>query len=135
MALEPRELFTSNTKGALPRIEPSRAHPRTFAQAGAVKTLPVGTALGRVTATGEYTEFDPAGADGSEKIRGFVASVEVEVSDTGEVVGTVMLEGQIHRDDIIADLATGAQLETELRSLSPSMRERGFDIVGLTQVP
>ncbi len=135
MALQPEQLFDSYSRGAAPRLQATTAHPRDFKQVGAAKTLPVGTAVAMVTATGFWVEFDPAGNDGSEEIRGFVYDVPVTLSTSGEVVGTVMLAGWIHRDDIVADGATSNQLEAALRAQGPSMREKGFDIVGLTKVP
>lgn len=135
MAVEPEAYFDTHSRGPEPRIEAETVHPREFAQAGAVKELPVCTALGMITANLRWAEWDPNAVDGSEVLRGFVYDTPVTVSATGEKVGTVMLKGKIHRDDIIADLATSNELETELKRLSPSMRESGFDILGLAGVP
>ena len=83
-----------------------------------------------------------AGAEMSEadKIRGFIAHSDVQLSATDEVQGDIMLEGEIHRDDVntvaIRALLTGsiseAELDTKLKSTK--LRELSLHVRGLAGV-
>ena len=78
--------------------------------------------------------------DGSEVIAGFVAHDNVQLDDTYEVLGVVMLRGEVHRDDIntaaIRALLDGSPSENELDTAlrAASLREKGIDVRGLSAV-
>lgn len=67
-------------------------------------------------------------------IKGFVADVEgVQVHATGEVLGNVLLAGDIHRDDVVLPTGeTQSQLDTALATTA--LRSLGFTVQGLANV-
>jgi len=76
---------------------------------------------------------------GAEKIRGFVAHADVQLSATDEVQGDVMLAGEVHRDDIntaaIRALCTGSISEAEMDiRLKDGLRELSLHVRGLADV-
>lgn len=83
-----------------------------------------------------------AGTEMSEadKIRGFIAHANVQLSATDEVQGDVMLEGEVHRDDIntaaIRALCTGSISEAELdvKLKAQKLRDLSLHVRGLAGV-
>ena len=81
------------------------------------------------------TEMSEAG-----KIRGFVAHANVQLSATDEVQGDVMLEGEVHRDDIntaaIRALCTGAisEAEMDVKLKATKLRDLSLHVRGLAGV-
>lgn len=77
---------------------------------------------------------------GSNIIAGFVAHDAVQLSAANEVLGVVMLEGEVHRDDIntaaIRALLLGSPSEGELDTAlkSAELRKRGIHVRGLADV-
>jgi hypothetical protein len=68
----------------------------------------------------------------SDIVRGFVYPDDIELDDTDDVLGQVMMAGRIHYDDIVLpDGAVEAQLKEALRD---GPRALGLIIEGLTQV-
>lgn len=79
--------------------------------------------------------------EGTDQIRGFVADVGgVQTSATGDVQAVIMLEGEIHRDDVnteaIRDVLGGSPSEGELDVAlkSPRLRELSLHVRGLAGV-
>lgn len=83
-----------------------------------------------------------AGTEMSEadKIRGFVAHADVQLSATDEVQGDIMLEGEVHRDDInttaIRALCTGSisEAEMDVKLKASKLRELSLHVRGLAGV-
>lgn len=83
-----------------------------------------------------------AGTDllGAEKIRAFLAHQDVQLSATDEVQGTIMLEGEVHRDDIntaaIRALCSGSPSEAELDVAlkDQGLRDLSIHVRGLASV-
>jgi len=137
MALKDNELLSSTTVKPFPRMTPYRVHVKEFATAAGSPTYKKGTPVGVVTASGKWTDLDGNGVDGSEVISGFVYPDDIVADATDEVLGKVMIEGEVHYDDLEAmrvatDIdATSAELLAALR-IGP--RSLGLHVRGLTQV-
>lgn len=72
-------------------------------------------------------------ANGANLLKGFVWPDPVVLNASGEVIGNVMLRGEVHFDDIpvVGDTYGKAELRTALRS---GARELGIKVQGLDQV-
>lgn len=142
MAVTPRNLKTSTTVGAYPRIVPTKIEARTFAaDAGAAAVeLPVGCPVAFNTSTDLWVPWVNGGANSTNDIRGVVFPKPITIFATGggETVGAVMLRGEIHIDDfvLLAAQGTAAQLKVRLQDggQAPTPRELGLDISGLNKV-
>jgi hypothetical protein len=117
MALQKEAMVTSRTESARTRIIPKIQLSVIFAQAGAIKTLPVGTAVAYNTSTNGYVEWATGGANGTGTVQGIINPDPVTVTTAGEVAGVVMFAGEAHRDDLVSDGGTSAQLDTALEAL------------------
>ena len=68
--------------------------------------------------------------DGKDEIHGFVWPDDVQLDAGGEVIGNVLIEGQVHRDDIpVVAPATQSTLDAALAD--GEVRKRGLFIQGL----
>lgn len=134
MTLQQDAMIARRSEAAEPRIAAMLTRSVQFNQAGADKTLPVGTVLAfrNATAIG-WVEWADSGTEGTSRVRAIVYPSPIDITDAGEVTGTVMLRGEAHRDDLVSDGGTSAQLDTALQA-EPGPRELGIDIVGLEQV-
>lgn len=140
MALNDNQLYSQTTRGPLLRIQPAEGPgslvPMTFA-GGTAETLPVGTPIYVVAATGYVAKCVPTATPGvSAQIFGIVYPVAVTTAASGEVLGTVMKRGSIHYDDMKAaafDTSVLAGTEQEFKDLcrQPTNVERGIIIEGL----
>lgn len=105
-------------------------------------TLPRNTPLAYNTSTNEWTVFTQGGTNGTNLIRAFVWPEAITLSASGEVIGTVMMEGTINYGDattaeILAVLgggATAANVGTAMVGGDPSLRELGIVVEGLSGV-
>lgn len=131
MALDKRAMISDRSETAEKRIYPKVALGVVFAQAGADKELPVGTVVAFNTSTNGYTEWANGGMNDTDQIRGVVHPEAVTVLTTGEVVGTIMVEGEAHRDELLSDGGTSGQLDA---ALAAQARERGIIVRGLADV-
>lgn len=144
MALADNELFDSTDFPGRPRMVVDRNKVGLIEAQDAVATLPVGCPVAWNTSTASWTAFTQGGSNGSNVIAGFVAHDEVVVDDTDDVQFVVMLEGQVHRDDINTAtiraallLASGAavseaELDTALKAAA--LRDKGLYVQGLAEV-
>lgn len=114
MALQKTAMIANRSEGAKPRIYPKRTESVIFAQAGAIKTLPVGTVLAFNTSTNGYVEWATGGVNETGIICAVVYPDPVIVTTAGEVAGTVMMAGEAHRDDLVSDGGTSGQLDAAL---------------------
>lgn len=131
MVLDKTAKISDRSEGAEPRIYPKKAASAVFAVAGADKELPVGTVVAFNTSSNGYTEWANGGADDTGQIRGIVHPDPVTVLTSGEVAGTIMLEGEAHRADLVSDGGTATQLDA---ALAAQARERGIFVRGLADV-
>jgi hypothetical protein len=130
MATQKDAMVATRSEAARTRIIPKIQLSVLFAQAGADKTLPVGTAVAYNTSTLGYVEWATGGANGTGTIQGIVNPDPVTILLAGEVNGVVMFAGEAHRDDIVSDGGTAGQLDTALEALIG----RGLVIHGLGDV-
>lgn len=137
MAIVPNNLGVGPTTVApQKRIYATKIEPKTFAASVSAKELKPGVVMAYNTGTNLWEEWANGGANGLGTIRGIVwpNPVNVLAAGQGEVVGNIMLAGAAHYADLIADGGTLAQLKTALRTQTPSLRELGIHIEGLTNV-
>lgn len=137
MALVDNEQFTENDLGdRSKRVTADVLQPKEFASVGAEEELPVLTPVSINTATGKWAAWDANGSNGLDQMEGLVWPDPITVKTSGEVLGTVMLAGKVHYEDVLAAVEdraveVEADLQTELRS---GQRSRGIMVYGLSQV-
>ena len=129
MALEPNELFASNTVGPDLRFFPEAGsiQPKTFA-AGAI-TLLKGTPIAFDSVALTWKIWEDSGANETGIIRGFVWPDDVKLEAGGEVLGQVFMKGRLHAADVVlpaGELQAGLDANLQL-----GLRERGFIVEGL----
>ena len=101
MALHSKELFASASVNPFPRAKPTMVLTKKFAALAGAPTLAVLTPVGVVTATGLWGPWNNANTPaGTGTIRGFVYPTALTLHATNEVIGTVMVAGEIHHDDV-----------------------------------
>lgn len=128
MALQPNELFTSNTEAAKLRIFSTSTQPKGFA-AGAV-TLAKGIPVAFDTVAAFWKVWANAGGNETNLIRGFVWADDIVLAAGGEVIGNVMLAGRIHAADV--GLPAGENQGDLDAALAAGLRERtGIIVEGL----
>ena len=103
MAVQPKELFSNTTKNSYPRIRPAAdgAAPKRFDGVAGAPPLLVGTPVAYDTSVNLWVKMDDAGSNGANIIRGFVYPDDIELHASNETIGSVMIKGTIHRDDVI----------------------------------
>lgn len=130
MALNPRELFDSETRSAFPRTIAERVAVKEFGQGSG--TLSVMAPLAFNTSTNKWVPFEVSGSNGTGTIKGFVWPDEIVLDSDEEVLGQVLLRGILHEDDVLAATTEAdGGTRTALRS---GPRGLGLDVQGLTQV-
>ncbi|RLB78180.1 MAG: hypothetical protein DRH24_14890 [Deltaproteobacteria bacterium] len=131
MAYDDNQLFSQGSYDPYPRIKPVHQYPKTFA-AGTDK-LEVGTPVAFNTSTKQWVVWTSGGANGTGEIRGFVYPEAIQLVSGKEVLGVVMMAGEIHYDDIVLPSGeTESDLKDSLRA--DAVRERGLWITGLDEV-
>lgn len=146
MALADNELFFSRDFAGSIRMVVERNKIGTLDDTAdtVVTELPQGTPMAFNTSTNLWVPFTQGGANGSAVIRAFLAE-KVTLDVTNEVQAVLMLEGEIHRDDVntaairaILATATGvaapteAELDTALKA--QLLRELSLHVRGLAGV-
>lgn len=83
------------------------------------ETWPAGAVLGRLTATGAFARFNPAGADGSQ-IPKAVLTQEAVATAAGDIATRVAISGRIRAGDLVnnAGAALTAEQLDQLRDFS-----------------
>ncbi len=134
MALIPKDLGGNERAFASsPRLQVFRNKSVKFAaDAGDVLYLP-GFPVAESTTPGTYEPWNQVGEALGRKLVGFVPAPGVQSISTGEVLGVLATEGQVHRDDVI--LPAGelqADLDAALRD--SDLKSRGWHVQGLEDV-
>lgn len=131
MAYDPNERFAAGTPntGAL-RVVPDSIQPKTFKQ-GTGTLLPLTPVSFDTAGTGT---FIPWAGDGTTtvptlNVSAFVWPDPVVLISNKEVLGNVIMAGQIHMDDIV--LPAGMSLAALKGNLRTIVRPLGFNIQGL----
>ena len=135
MALETNEQYVAGSalQNQNLRIVAEEIKPKTFASG--TGTLAAGTAVTYNTSTNLWQIFDDDGSNGTNALKGFVWPNAIELNASAEVVGNVMLRGEVHVDDIpIVDVAVGYDLAGLQGVLRSGARELGIKVQGLDQV-
>ena len=134
MVIQKDAMIARRTELAELRIAATYTRAVQFNVAGSIKTLPVGTVVAfRNATTIGWVEWATGGSEGTARVRGIVWPSAIEITTAGEVIGTIMLRGEAHRDDLQSAGGTAAQLDTALQA-EPGPRELGLDIVALVEV-
>ena len=133
MALNENELYSSSTKDPFPRIKSVHQYPKKFGSVAAAPELAVGTPLAFDSDNDQWVVWSNGGTvTGASTIRGFVYPVPVQIHASDEVLGIVMVAGEIHYDDIVLPSGESeADLQTAIRG---NLAALGLYVTGLTQV-
>ena len=133
MALDSNELYASASKDPFPRIVPVHQYPKKFGAVASAPELAVGTPLAFDSDNDQWVVWSNGGTvTGVDTIRGFVYPLPVQLDASDEVLGIVMVAGEIHYDDIVLPSGeTEADLKTAIRA---NLAARGLYVVGLTEV-
>lgn len=141
MAITPRDLGSGpSVENPLQRVFPKDLQAKTFAANGAAATLdlPPLTPVAYNTSTNLWVPWVNGGANGAGTILGFVwpHTITLYATGGGETIGSVMLAGELHYEDI--DLSAGggtsSQLIAQLQVNNPSLRSINLDIRGLNKI-
>jgi hypothetical protein len=133
MTLNSNELYASASKDPFPRIQPVHQYPKKFGPVASAPELAVGTPVAFDTSNKRWVVWSNGGTvAGADTILGFVYPLPVQLHATEEVLGIVMMAGEIHYDDIQLPAGeTEADLKTAIRA---NLAARGLYVVGLTEV-
>lgn len=106
MALDKTNLFSSSTTSAFPRVEAKEVRVKKFDAISGGKTLKVLHPVAYNTSTNLWVPLDGNGSNGTDTIKGFVYPEAIVLDDSGDtnldVLGNVLLAGEVHYDDILA---------------------------------
>lgn len=129
MALIPKDLGASTTPFAQSlRFDVRHNKAVKFNTDGAGGTLPVGTPL-VLNAGGGYDKWTQVAG---LPIRAFIHPLPVTLDAVGEVLGVVMLAGDLHRDDVPLGGETQGNMDTALKA--DTLRIRDLLVQGLEDV-
>lgn len=133
MAYANNELFVGTTRNDFPRVKATYVAPKTFAPVGGKPSYACLTPVSFNTATKKWVVWTNGGANGTGTIKGFVYVDGVDLDDTDDVIGNVMLAGEIHRDDVV--LPTGElQANLDAALIASNLRAVGIQVQGLAGV-
>lgn len=126
------ELWDDTVRSPYPRIFPENAQPKTISGLSGAPTLEVGFPMAYDDAEKKWVPWSAGGTSDTNVIRGFIYPVDVDTHATQDVLGIIMLRGEIHYDDIA--IPTG-EAEADLKeALRDGPLARGLVIRGLTEV-
>lgn len=134
MTLATNNLYSQATRDPIPHMQPAEGPGAVsqvaFANVAGGPTLPIGTPVYLAVATGLYNKVVPGALAATNDIYGFVWPAAVTLDATGEVLGTVMLKGEVDFLEIEKLRAAGTLAGTaqQLKDVcrKPSNRERGI---------
>jgi len=136
MALNANDLLSEAAGlGSSLRFFPTSVQPKTFDPGSG--SIPKGTMVAILTATGFIVPFVSGAVDGSEVMVGFAWPDDVVLNAADEVLGNVMMEGRLHVLDIISTTTvpvgteTLAELKAELvlNARALNFVVEGFDVL------
>ena len=126
------ELWSQAVRSPYPMIFPENAQPKTIGAISGAPTLEVGYPMAYDDAELKWVPWIASGTSNTNVIKGFIYPVDVEASATTDVLGIIMLRGEIHYDSII--LPSG-EAEADLKlALQDGPLARGLVIRGLVEV-
>jgi len=126
------QLWSSAVRSPYPRIVPVNAQPKTIVAMAGAPTLEVGYPMAFDDAELKWAPWTASGTSNTNVIKGFIYPVDVVVDATSDILGIIMLRGEIHYDDII--LPSG-EAEADLKlALQDGPLARGLVIRGLVEV-
>ena len=135
MALKTNELLTSAAGlGSQKRISPSENGLQTkrFENDAGAPTILAGSLVAyEAGAVNNWTSWDVAGANGAEIMAGVLWPDPITLHAADETLGTVLLLGIVHRDDIELNGQLQANIDAELKIRARSL---GIVVQGLVQV-
>lgn len=135
MAIYTRPMVSERTEGARLRIIDTVTVSVVFGPTGAgTKTLPKGTVVSFNTSTEKWVEWATGGANGTGLVKGIVMDDDqspLVLQNADDAVGTVMLAGEAHRDDLQSDGGTSGQLDAALQT---DARDAGIIVRGLDKI-
>lgn len=145
MALNPNDLYPAEvTRGTQIRVQPAEGPGalvvKQFAANGAAPIIKAGSAVYAHATTGFWAQMVPsntayASAPAVEKVMGIVWPTDIQTHATNEVLGTVMLRGSAHVDDVATAMGIAVPV-VDANTLScfrnPETRFRGIFLEGLT---
>jgi hypothetical protein len=133
MALNANELYASSSKDPFPRIKSVHQYPKKITAIAAASLLAVGTPMAYDSDNDQWVVWSNGGTvTGADTIRGFLYPIPVQTHASDQVLGMVMVAGEIHYDDIVLPSGeTAADLKTAIRA---NLAARGLYVTGLTQV-
>lgn len=135
MAIQPTDLLSSSSRTAAKRIFATYSSPKQFANVAGAPELAAGTPVVYDTSAAKWKVWTAGGANGTGTIRGIVWPDAIQLHATNDVIGTVMLRGRAHADDIVLPSGeTQNDLDAALKIGDPALRESGIDIEGLSGV-
>lgn len=141
MALNPNDLYPAETtRGAQIRVQPAEGPGalvvKQFAANGSAPILPAGCPVYADATTGFWAKIVPSNtaystATAIEQVQGIVWPTDIQLHATNEVLGTVMLRGSAHIDDV-ATAFGGSTANFLWCCRNPVTRYRGIFLEGLT---
>lgn len=140
MALKKEELFSSTDRAARVRITPDARglYRATFDPDAGVELLPAGAPVAFDTSLNLWVPYTQGGANGSNIIAGFVWEESIQIDAADEVLGVIMVKGEVERDDVntaaVRAELRGAPSEANLDAAlsAASLREKGIFVRGLS---
>lgn len=136
MALVPDVLFgTAVNNGPTKRAVPHQdgTAPARFASAVGGPTLAILTPVAFDTSVNLWKVWANAGTNGVNVISGFVYPEAIVLSASGEVIGTILKRGLVHRDDVVLP-AGETQNNLDVALAAATLREKGIVMQGVVNV-
>lgn len=134
MALTPNELYVETTTGAAPQMRAydSGTARVEFAAPVADITYEPATPVARNSSTGKWVVWANGGANDTGTIRGFVYHVGVNAELAGEVIGVIMLRGEVAYEDVVLPAGeVQANLDAALKAIFVTSGITNLDVLNL----
>jgi hypothetical protein len=143
MTLATNNLYSQATRGPIPHVQPAEG-PGSVGQvafAAGTGTLPIGMPVNMSVSTGLYAQIAAGAAATGNDIYGIVWPAAITLNASGEVLGTVMLKGevdfnhilQLRTEEAIVSANTSVQ---QLKDIcrKPSNQTRGISFKNLDKI-